>query len=68
MGGFWNRLFGRGEDAAAKRDADEAGMSPAERKFAHESVEDHQADVLVEEHLGGIDTNRLLDSDDAPPS
>ena len=41
-------------------------MSPAERRFVEESVDDRQADEFVGEHLGGVDPNRLLD-DDAPP-
>jgi len=41
-------------------------MSPAERRFVEESVEDHQADAFIEEHLGGVDPNRLVE-DDRPP-
>ena len=37
-------------------------MSPAERRFAGESVEDFQADEFVSEHLGGGDPDR-----DEPP-
>jgi len=64
--GFWDRLFGRRRDAAVRREAEEEQMSPAERRFVEESVDDRQADEFVGEHLGGVDPNRLLD-DDAPP-
>jgi hypothetical protein len=66
MRGFWDRLIGRRRDAAARREAEEEQMSPAERRFVNESVEDHQADEFVEEHLGGIDPNRLLEEDQPP--
>jgi hypothetical protein len=39
-------------------------MSRRERRFAEESVEDHQSDDLAAEHLGGIDPQRLLGLDD----
>jgi len=39
-------------------------MSPSERSFFAEGVEDRQADEFVEEHLGGIDPNRLLGDDE----
>ena len=41
-------------------------MSPAERDFVEESVDDRKADAAAEEHLGGGDPARLID-DDAPP-
>jgi hypothetical protein len=47
-----------------EREAEEAGMSRRERDFADESIEDHQADDLAAEHLGGIDPQRLLGLDD----
>jgi hypothetical protein len=60
MAGFLSRLLKRRRDASAERAQEEAQMSPAERRFVDENVEGHQADELVEEHLGGIDPNRLL--------
>jgi hypothetical protein len=60
MAGLLSRLLGRRKDAAVDRAREEAQMSPAERRFVNENVEGHQADELVEEHLGGIDPNRLL--------
>jgi hypothetical protein len=35
-------------------------MSPAERSFVEEPVENHAADAFAAEHLGGIDPERLL--------
>jgi hypothetical protein len=64
--GFWDRLLGRRREAAVRREAEEEQMSPAERRFVEESVEDHQADAFIEEHLGGVDPNRLVE-DDRPP-
>lgn len=58
--------MGRGRDAAATREAEEEQMSPAERRFVDESVEDHQADEFVGEHLGGTRPERLLDDDEPP--
>jgi len=56
----------RRQEAIGQRETEEAGMSRAERRFAAESVEDRQADGFVEEHLGGIDPERLLGEDGAP--
>ena len=50
----------RERDAATKRETDLEKMSPAERRFEEESVEDIQADAFVGEHLGGINPDRLL--------
>ena len=63
---FWDRLFGRRRAAALKHEDEEQQMSKTERRFFDESVEDHQVDEFVDEHLGGINPNRLL-GDDAPP-
>lgn len=67
-GSVWKRLlrWRRGELVGER--ADTAGMSPSERRFTHESVEDHQAEEFVKEHLGGVDPGRLLeDEEDARP-
>jgi hypothetical protein len=64
--GLWSRLMGRSRDAAVAREAEEEHMSRAERRFVDESVEDHQADEFVGEHLGGIRPERLLDEDEPP--
>jgi hypothetical protein len=63
---LWNRLMRRENDAAVKRETELEKMSPAERRFEKESVEDHQADSFVGEHLGGINPDRLLDDDEPP--
>ena len=54
--------------AAVERKTELDRMSPAERRFEEESVEDHQADSFVAEHLGGINPERLLDDDEPPRS
>lgn len=41
-------------------------MSPAERRFVDERIEDHQADEFVAEHLGGTDPARLVEDDEPP--
>ena len=56
----------RERDAAIKRETELEKMSPAERRFEEESVEDIQADAFVGEHLGGINPDRLLDDDEPP--
>jgi hypothetical protein len=66
MPGFWDRLLKRRRDDVIRREAEEKQMSKAERRRVEESVDDFQADEFVEEHLGGIDPNRLL-GDDKPP-
>ncbi|MBV8395436.1 MAG: hypothetical protein JO064_04170 [Actinobacteria bacterium] len=56
-------LFARLRAAALRRDVELQQMSPSERRFATESLEDRQADIFVEQELGGIDPNRLLEDD-----
>ena len=48
---LWYRMVGRRD----KRDQEEAGMSPSERRFVDESQEDRQADLAAREHLLGGD-------------
>ena len=62
---FWNRLMQRNRAEAIEREAERERMSPEERRFEEESVEDIQADGFVAEHLGGIPPERLVD--DEPP-
>ncbi len=50
--------------AAVERETELEHMSGAERRFEEESVEDHQADSFADEHLGGINPNRLIEDDD----
>ena len=52
----------------ARRDhagRERAAMSPREREFVDESVEDRQAEGFVEEHLGGFRPERLLDGEES---
>ena len=62
---FWNRLMRRSSEEAIERETEREQGNAAERGFASESIEDYQADESVEEHLGGIDPNRL--TEDEPP-
>jgi hypothetical protein len=64
--GLWDRLMNRREVPTADRETERAAMSRAERRFIDESVEDSQAEGFVEEHLGGIDPERLLGEPEAP--
>jgi hypothetical protein len=64
--GLWDRLMNRRQGARADRETERAGMSRAERRFVDERVEDRQAEGFVEEHLGGIDPERLLAEGEAP--
>jgi hypothetical protein len=57
---FWNKIRG-GRQTAAERDQEWQHMSPEERRFMSESVEDHTADLETEAHLGGSDPDRLLE-------
>ncbi len=60
MGGVLSRWLSRRKEATAQREQEKAQMSPEERRFVDEGIEGHQADELVEEHLGGVDPDRLL--------
>ena len=51
---------------AVEREVEMQRMNPAERRFAEESVEDRRSDSAAEEHLGGIDPERLV-GDGEPP-
>jgi hypothetical protein len=63
---LWHRFVGRRRQAAVEHEAELEHMSPEERQFVEEGVKDHQAEEFVEEHLGGIDAERLLP--DGPPA
>ena len=63
---LWNRITGRRHDAAVEYEEERERMSPAERRFVDESVEGHQADEFVGEHLGGVEPDRIRDDDDVP--
>jgi predicted RNA-binding protein Jag len=57
---WWEQRKRRHQAEEEERENEEQGMSRAERKFIHESVEDHAADDEASAHLGGINPNRLL--------
>jgi hypothetical protein len=50
--------------ATVEREAEREKMSPAERRFEEESVDDIQADAFVSEHLGGTNPERLIEDDE----
>jgi hypothetical protein len=64
--GIWDRLTGRRRNATVEHEAGREQMSRAEREFVEESVDEHEADELAAEHLGGIDPDRLLPGDKPP--
>jgi hypothetical protein len=57
---LWSRITKPFRDSAIERETEELQMSPEEREYVEEPVEDHAADEVAAEHLGGIDPNRLL--------
>ena len=63
---FWKKLMGRRDAAAARRAEDSQFETPAERREAAEGVEGLAADERVEESLGGVDPNRLVDDEFKP--
>jgi hypothetical protein len=63
---LWNRLIGRERARAVEHEAEREKMSPDERRFTKESVDDIQADAFVSEHLGGTDPERLVEDDEPP--
>jgi ATP/maltotriose-dependent transcriptional regulator MalT len=60
LGGLWSRLTKHRHDDAEERADELQQMSPEERAFVEQSVENRQADLEAEAHLGGTDPNRLL--------
>jgi hypothetical protein len=58
---FWNKISGRRRATSAERDQEWEHMSPEERRFMGESVENHAADEEAQAHLGGFDPDRLLE-------
>jgi hypothetical protein len=63
---LWNKLMGRERDEAIERETEREQMSPEERHFEAESVEDIQADAVAEEHLGGFNPTELVEDDEPP--
>ncbi len=66
FGKLLNRLRGNARKSALERDAELEQMGPEERKFAEESVRDHESEEFVGSELGGIEPERLL-GDGRPP-
>ena len=63
---FWKKFMGR-RDAAAVRRAEEAQVeSPAERRESTEGIDGVAADEFVQQELGGVDPNRLVDDEFKP--
>jgi hypothetical protein len=56
---WWNRLMKRDQEATVEREVEREHMSPAEREFDSESVDDIQADRVAEEHLGGFNPEQF---------
>jgi hypothetical protein len=56
----------RRRNATVEQEAEREQMSREEREFVDDSVDEHEADELAAELLGGIDPDRLL-PDDRPP-
>ncbi len=63
---LWNKLVGGGAEAR-QREAELEEMSPEERTFATESVEDVAADNLANERLGGYGSPALRGEREPPP-
>lgn len=63
---LWNKLVGHEERAAERRETELEQMSPAERRFSTESVDDIAADQVAGEHLGGVDSASGLGGNDTP--
>jgi hypothetical protein len=63
---FWKKLMGRRDEAAVRRAEESRFETPAERREAADGVEGVAADELVEESLGGVDPNRLVDDEFKP--
>lgn len=52
---FWNRLFRRTGESTVEREAEREQMSPAERHFDEESIDDIKADTVVDERFGTLE-------------
>ncbi|HEY2777310.1 MAG TPA: hypothetical protein VGI77_05360 [Gaiellaceae bacterium] len=63
---FWKKLMGRRDAAAAHRAEDAQVETESERHIVDEGVEGLAADARVEERLGGVDPNRLVDDEFKP--
>jgi len=64
--GLWDRITRRRRDDAVKREAELEQMSPAERRYAEEGIENIAADEFVGEQLGGRSLEGSGGEDEAP--
>ena len=61
---FWDRLRGKQRAAADERVQEYEHMSPEERRFVSESVDDRAAELESEVRLGGSDPGGPVDVED----
>jgi len=66
MSSLWKRLMGKRDETASGRSAEEQHESVEERRLSDEGVEGVAADEVVEERLGGVDPERLVDDEFKP--
>lgn len=59
---LWHRLVRRNIEREKELDQ----MSPTERHFAEQPVEDIATDEFIGEHLGGTEPERLLGEEEPP--
>jgi hypothetical protein len=64
--GLWQRLTSWSRARAEHREEQAEQESPAERRFAAEGVDGLAADEAVQERLGGVDPDRLVDDEFKP--
>jgi len=62
---LWERFTAWRRRQAVEREEAEEQMSPSERHYVRESIEEHQADTYAEEH--GLEGLPPLDVDDERP-
>ena len=63
---IWKKLKGRSRAKAEHRSEEVQFETPAERRFAAEGVDAVAADEVVEEQLGGVNPDRLIDDEFKP--
>jgi hypothetical protein len=67
MASFWKKLVGRRSDAGIRRAEEAEVETPAERMLGSGDVEGLSTDEVIEERLGGVDPERLVDDEFEPP-
>ncbi|MGZ4292061.1 MAG: hypothetical protein ACXVQQ_05650 [Gaiellaceae bacterium] len=63
---LWKKLMGRGKDRAEHRAEEAQFETAAERRVAAEGVDGLAADEVVEERLGGVDPDGVVDDEFKP--